>query len=258
MIITTAPKPSPELMQQAAQLGEELGARVVPRRKESLIGLKRRYNDHRLLIIDAQGLRFYGEDDAKPPLYFHPSMAYVRIKRMRRGERDPLIELSGCRPGDRVIDCTAGLGSDAIVFAYAAGADGHVTALESEPVLCAVVREGLQRYETIHEDVNEALRRVEMQCAEHGAFLAALPDKSADIVYFDPMFRQPLHDSAALQPLRGVANRAALTEQAVADAVRVARKSVVLKEHRESREFERLGFVRQHVNKIAYGVIKLS
>jgi len=258
LIITTSPKPSSELEAEATKLAVELGGRAVARRNESLIGLKRIYGDSRLIIIDSQGLRYYGEDDSAPPLYFHPSMAYVRVKRLRRGEHDPLVDVSGCVPGDQVLDCTAGLGSDAIVFAYAAGEQGQVTALESAPILCAVVREGLKTYMTSHDDVNEALRRIEMRCANHHDYLAALPDKSLDIIYFDPMFRRPLHDSSALEPLRGLANPDALTEETIAHAIRVARKSVILKEHRYSREFERLGFERRHFNKIAYGVINPS
>ncbi|MCQ6560187.1 class I SAM-dependent methyltransferase [Paenibacillus mendelii] len=256
MIVTTAQKPSVSLYMHARQLTAELGGRLVERRQESLNGLKRRYNDNCLLVVDERGLRYY--NDSEEPLYFHPSMAYVRVKRLRKGERDPLIDLSGCVPGDRIIDCTAGLGSDAIVFSYAAGPAGHVTALESEPILCTVVREGLQTYVTDHEDVNDALRRIEMKCMGHKQWLQEQPDKSVDIVYFDPMFRQPIHDSAALQPLRGLANKEALDAESIAHAVRIARKSVVLKEHRDSGEFGRLGFERRHVNKIAYGVITLT
>ncbi|UVI27700.1 class I SAM-dependent methyltransferase [Paenibacillus spongiae] len=256
MIVTTAQKPTDSLAIHAKQLSEELGGRLVERRQESLIGLKKRYKDNCLLVVDGQGLRYY--NDSEDPLYFHPSMAYVRVKRLRRGERDPLIDLTGCAPGDRIVDCTAGLGSDSIVFSYAAGETGHVIALESERILCAVVREGLKTYVTDHEDVNEALRRIEMKCAHHRQWLQQQPDNSVDIVYFDPMFRQPMHDSASLQPLRSLANKEALDAESVSHAVRIARKSVVLKEHRDSGEFERLGFERRHVNKIAYGVITLT
>lgn len=253
MIITTPHKPSSALEDYAASLASELGARFVARKQESLTRLRLRYGDNRLLVADDRGLRYYEESDN--PLYFHPSMAYVRVKRMRKGELDPLIQLTGCLPGDHVVDCTAGLASDAIVFSYAVGQEGRVTALESEQVLFAVVREGLQSYQTSHSDVNEALRRIEMRCIDHKTWLAEQPDKSVDIVYFDPMFRRPLHDSSSIVPLRGLANPLPLDPESVAHAVRISRKSVVMKEHKDSREFERLGFTREHANKIAYGVI---
>ncbi|WP_274650640.1 class I SAM-dependent methyltransferase [Paenibacillus humicola] len=253
MIVTTPRQCPPALIEYANGLAAELGGRYVPRRRETLSGLKTLYGDARLLVADERGLRYY--EDSDEPFYFHPSMAYVRVKRLRRGERDPLVELSGCRPGDTVLDCTAGLGSDAIVFSYAAGPEGRVTALESEQLLYTIVREGLKTYATDHHDVNEALRRIDVRLADHREYLAALPDNSADIVYFDPMFRQPIHESAALQPLRALANPSALSADTIRHAVRVARRSVVMKEHRESGEFERLGFRLRHANKIAYGVI---
>lgn len=256
MIVTTAYKPSPELVAYAGRLSHELGGRLVPRKQDSLARMKKRYGEDSVLVADDNGLRYY--EESEEPLYFHPSMAYVRVKRLRSGESDPLIEVSDCRAGDSVLDCTAGLGSDAIVFSYASGQEGKVIALESEPILCAVVREGLRTYETIHPDVNEAFRRIELQCANHMDWLAELPDKSVDIVYFDPMFRRPMHDSSALAPLRGLANNGALDAEAVHQAKRVARKTVVLKEHRDSGEFLRLGFERRHVNKIAYGVISTT
>lgn len=253
MIVTTAYKPSPELAEYAGRLAQELGCLLVPRKQDSLSRIKKRHGTDSVLVADDNGLRYY--EKSEEPLYFHPSMAYVRVKRLRSGDRDPLIEVSGCQTGDSVLDCTAGLGSDAIVFSYAVGPEGKVVALESEPVLYTVVREGLRAYETIHADVNEALRRIELQCANHMDWLAELPNNSFDIVYFDPMFRRPVHDSSALAPLRGLANSGALEDEAVRHAIRIARKSVVLKEHRESGEFGRLGFERRHVNKIAYGVI---
>ncbi|SEM82942.1 class I SAM-dependent methyltransferase [Paenibacillus sp. OV219] len=253
MIVTTPQKPSPGQLAYAEQIAAELGGRLVPRKQDSLTLLREKYGDNRLLVADERGLRYY--EESEEPLYFHPSMAYVRVKRMRKGELDPLMTLTGCEPGDAVVDCTAGLGSDSIVFSYAVGAEGAVTAIESEPILYTVVREGLQSYHTEHTDVNEAFRRIQIRNTNHLDYLEQLQDKSVDIVYFDPMFRKPMHDSSALQPLRGLANNEKLSEQSVQEAVRVARKAVVLKEHAASSEFERLGFKRQHINKIAYGVI---
>ncbi len=256
MIVSTSIKPPEADVAKAKELAAELDARYVPRRSESLAGMRRKRGENRLLIVSSEGLKYY-EDDA-PAFYYHPSMAFVRVKRLRRGESDPLIDQSGCEPGDRVLDCTAGLCADALVFSYAVGEQGSVTALESEPLLHAIVREGLAAYKTRLPDVDAALRRIRAERIHHLDKLAGLPDDSFDIVYFDPMFRRPLHDSSALEPLRSVANPEALSEEAVRHAVRVARKSVMLKEHKMSGEFERLGFRRLQPNKTStttYGVI---
>ncbi|NIK67870.1 class I SAM-dependent methyltransferase [Paenibacillus sp. BK720] len=259
MIVTTSDKPSQRALSTARRLAGELSAQYVPRGKQTLRQMAERMAVIRLIVVTEKEVRYY-DGQTESPLYFHPSMAFVRVKRLRRGESDPLLDLTGCKPGDIVIDCTAGLAADSLVFSYAAGETGAVTAIESEPVLCAVVREGLAGYQSGLTDVDAAMRRIRMINVNHAEYLAGLPDNSVDIVYFDPMFRQPIHESSALEPLRKLANGSALTVEAVREAIRVARKTVVMKEHRESGEFERLGFERRHVNtsKIAYGVIEVA
>ncbi|QNK55246.1 class I SAM-dependent methyltransferase [Paenibacillus sp. PAMC21692] len=259
MIVTTAPMPSERVLAQARRLADELSAAYVQRRSSSVRKLLERSGDGRAIVVTDREIRFYDGDEA-PPLFFHPSMAFIRVKRLRKGESDPLLDLSGCRPGDTVIDCTAGMAADSLVFSYAVGTAGTVVALESEPILCALVREGLSAYESGLEDVNDAMRRIKMICREHGQYLAEQPDNSADIVYFDPMFRQPILESSAIGAFRSIANMDALTTEVVEQAKRVARRTVIMKEHQGSGEYERLGFEKRHINtsKIAYGVIHVD
>ena len=86
------------------------------------------------------------------------------------------------------------------------------------------------------------MRRVEAKHADYEDFLRNLPDDFYDVVYFDPMFRHPLKDSVQLAPLRLLAEPAPVSHAAIAEACRVARKRVVLKENSRSLEFARLGF----------------
>lgn len=257
MIVTTTERPDEETIRHANRIAEELGCASVPRRRDTIRGLMRARPDAAdgVLVAGPDGLRFIAPDE--PPLFYHPSMAYIRAKRLREGGYDAMANAAGAQPGDAVLDCTAGLGSDALVFSVAVGAQGRVTALEASPVLHLIVREGMRAYKTELPDIDEAMRRIEHVKAEHLAYLRDLPDRSFDIVYFDPMFSKPVMESASLLPLRAMAEDSPLTEEAVREARRVARKSVVLKEHRDSKEFERLGFTRPRrtANAVAYGVI---
>ena len=99
-----------------------------------------------------------------------------------------------------------------------------------------------------------------MKGTDHLDYLRSLPSGSRDIVYFDPMFRDPLHDSAAIGSLRDLANGSALSAESVEEAKRVARKTVVLKEKRGSTEFARLGFTElaRGNAKTSYGVIRIA
>ncbi|WP_223066276.1 class I SAM-dependent methyltransferase [Paenibacillus caui] len=258
MIITTGEHESPRTVARAQALARESGAAYARRSGRSLNELRSRYEDNDVLIILENGVRLAGA--AGNPMEFHPSMSYVRAKRLLKGEKDSMLEAACAVPGDLIVDCTAGLGADSIMFALGAGGKGKVIALESSFPLYLLLREGLQTYQSGIPEFNKALQRIEARHTEHLEGLRSMPDKSADIVYFDPMFRDPTLESSSLSPLRSYANAAPLRQEAIAEARRVARKTVVLKEKRDSGEFERLGFETpaRSRSKITYGVMHLD
>jgi 16S rRNA G966 N2-methylase RsmD len=179
------------------------------------------------------------------------------VKRLLHGERDNLLAACAVQAGDSILDCTAGMGADALVFALAVGVTGRVTALESTPGLAFILKQGLASYVSELAQVNDAMRRITVYSVDHLSYLQAQPDRSVDIVYFDPMFRTPLTDSTSLEPVRSAVNAEPLTAQTIAEAIRVARRKVVLKETADSGEFVRLGFAAHTIRsgKIRYGVI---
>ena len=64
---------------------------------------------------------------------------------------------------------------------------------------------------------------------EHTALLTAMPTRSADVVYFDPMFRRPTTSSSGFETvLRGLANSTPLSNEALVQARRVAKRCVVV------------------------------
>lgn len=256
MLVTTSYYATPDTRAEAKRLAGKSGGRYVDRRRDSLPDLRKKYGDQGILLLTEEKMMYCPV--AGDPIYFHPSTAYIRVKRMTKGESDPLVDLSGVRPGDRVLDCTAGLASDSIVFAHAVGDLGKVTALESEAITVLLLEEGLAHYEAKFNAVNEAMRRIEVVHTHHLDYLRKLPDKSYDIVYFDPMFRIPVEESSSISPYREIANPAPLTVEAVEEAKRVAIRRILLKEHRDSPEYVRLGFLKHRSRtKIAYGVIEL-
>lgn len=258
MLITTGDHETPATVRRAQELASLAGIPYVSRSRTSLPRLAERYGDSDILVVLEQGARLHRASGE--PMTFHPSMAYVRAKRLFKGENDAMLDAAGVVPGDVIIDGTAGLGSDAMVFSIAAGAEGRVLALEDSLPLWALLYEGLKFYISGLSAFDEALRRIEPVHKNHLDALRAMPDKSADIVYFDPMFRDPITESSSISPLRAFANPNQLDPEAVKEACRVARKAVVLKEKRGSSEFDRLGFqaINRSHTKIAYGVISLD
>lgn len=259
MIITTSYEPSQMAVDFSKQLSVELQSKWVPRNNNSIRKLKEKHNMNGLWIVsNDMDIKYYHEVD-QPALFFHPSTALIRIKRLLRGEKDTLMECSGVSKGDSILDCTAGMASDSIVYSLVSGPSGKIIALESEIILYTLLKHGLKGYDSDLPPLNDAMKHIEIFHADHLAYLKDSQDKSMDIVYFDPMFRNPLEDSSALTPLRTVANPQPLTLESIKEAARVARKTVVLKEHRDSHEFARLGFNQVFIttSKIAYGVIEL-
>ena len=251
-IVTTARKPKIEVENLAAKFAEKLNLKFVPRKDFSLETLKKIHGAENILLIKNNFpviLTNEGE------LFFHPNTAHLRIKNLRQGEGDRLIDAAKIQSGDKILDCTLGLGSDSIVLSFVAS---NVTALEINPVLAEVVRYGMKNFFDDTPPVIEAMRRVEVVTADYFDYLKNCSDNSFDVVYFDPMFRHAINKSSGINPIRPLADNRPLEIISVREACRVARRCVVMKENSRSNEFERLGFKIADGGKyssISFGVI---
>lgn len=170
-----------------------------------------------------------------------------------------MIGAMSLRAGDSVLDCTMGLGTDAIVASYAAGAAGRVTGLESSAIIAELVKRGLSAYQDDDQDIKLAMRRINVINKNNKEYLASLEAGSYDIVYLDPMFRFPRLMSSAINTARMLANHDPVDCETVELAINVAARRVVMKERRGSAEFDRLGF--KHIiggrhAPVSYGVIE--
>ena len=167
---------------------------------------------------------------------FSAGMAHLRRLRLETGEGDTLVRLADLRPGDTVLDCTLGLGQDALVCARAVGPAGRVVGLEASLALYAVVSEGLDAY-----DVGPASTRVRAHHAEARAWLQAQETGSFDVVLFDPMFEKPKKSQPAFEVLRRFAEHSPVAPDTLAEARRVARRWVLVKAGRHGEDLKRLG-----------------
>ena len=71
--------------------------------------------------------------------------------------------------------------------------------------------------------------------------LRHMPTASADVVYFDPMFRKAAKSASGFDIVRALAVADALSAEALAQAQRVARRSVIVMERVLSRAFAKVG-----------------
>lgn len=233
----------------------ESGYEFVPRRGRSLPRIRQEYGADGVIVWHDSGPILHREGEE---FFFHPGMAKNRLAAWRRqGIADVMATVSGLTAGDRCLDCTAGLGADAIVAAYFS--ERPVIALESEAVVALIVKWGMRCYKSRMEWLNEAIGRIAVINADHLTYLKQQPDASFDLVYFDPMFEHALLRSNAIAPLRGIANPAPLRPDSVAEARRVARRAVIMKGNADGQSLRALGFDEINVSssgRIAYGVIK--
>ncbi|MDR1160138.1 MAG: class I SAM-dependent methyltransferase [Syntrophomonadaceae bacterium] len=241
----------------AREFAEDGGFVFVNRADQSLESLKEEYKAEAVLVWHQQGPILH-LGNAK--WFFHPGAAYNRLTSFRKmGQVDLMAKACAFQAEDIFLDCTLGLGADAIVASYFLPG-GKIWGLETSPAVAQVVKWGMKMYTSRQTWLNDAMRRITVLKSNHRDYLRNMPDASVDIIYFDPMFRKPLLDSQNMLLLRSVADTEPVSIETVTEAIRVARKKVVLKERNDSGEFDRLGFT--HIqgsknNPIAYGVIVL-
>lgn len=256
LIITTAGRPDEQSAAFLQQAAERLQAPVVERKKRSISKMQDIYQSD-VLVAGKDRYSFY-KRGSEEPFFFHPNSATYRLRRIQKGEQDPLLEATGLKAGDSFLDCTLGLGSDAIIAASRVGPEGSVEGVEADPVIAFLTDIGLRSFPIDFPLLQEAMGRVHVIHSEAVDFLKSCSDQSYDVVFLDPMFTTPIEESSNFESLRDIGVADSLTEEWVTEALRACRRRVVLKDHFQSPMFERFGFRQQiRVNtKVHYGVLE--
>lgn len=238
-IVTTSLKASREQLQVAFQISKETGLPLVLRGKKTMEELYDEWNVSNIIVVKSQKVScFVGDSE----FFAHPCMASLRIKDIKKGKNDTMIKAMDLRPGQKLLDCTLGLGSDAIVASYVIGGEGLVLGLESSPIIAATVRAGMSNYQKASRDLQEAMKRIVIKNVDHREVLANLPENCFDVVYFDPMFRRPMTKSNNINAFRPLADYRSLNPEIIDMALRVAARRVVVKENKHANKLKELGF----------------
>ncbi|TDL34798.1 hypothetical protein E2R51_03500 [Jeotgalibacillus sp. S-D1] len=258
MIITTAGRPSEKSNIMAIAVAKELNAQFIKRNKKSINKMYETYQQP-IIVITENRYEYYFSADSEP-FFFHPNSSAFRAKRMLGGEKDPLISAAQFQKGDSFLDCTAGMGSDAIIASLAAGAEGRVIGIECNPVVAYLVQNGLRSWKSEIKPMEDAMKRINIYAMDHLEYLKMQPDQSFDVIYFDPMFTESVLSSSGINHLRPHAAYSTTSlELAVNEAKRVGRKRIVLKDYFRSHRFKEFGFTQmiRPSSKQHYGFIEL-
>lgn len=233
LAVTTSAKPNEQLVSQAQAAAREWGLPFFSRHTKQSITPWFDARAEALIVFGHDGVTLW---DREGHHGFHEGMAHLRRLRVAAGEPDTFVRVTELRKGDAVLDCTLGLGQDALVASLAVGTKGRVVGVEKSLPLYAIVSEGMKTYE-----FGPASCRVEVVHADTHEYLRALPSRSFDVVYFDPMFARPTKSQPGFDVLRRFADHAPLTAEALQEGRRVARRWVVVKGSRHSDDLRKLG-----------------
>ncbi|MDM5188428.1 class I SAM-dependent methyltransferase [Bacillus sp. DX4.1] len=256
MIVTTAGRTNEEMTTYAKNIAKELQCSFIVRNDVPVYKLHEQYEQD-VLVAGKNRLAIYPKG-TEESFFFHPNSAMFRVKRLMRGENDPFLQAAKLEEGMSMLDCTLGMASDSIVASYAVGQAGEVMGLEGNRYMAYVIGKGLQQWDAGVAEIDEAMKRIIVQQTEHFTFLQQCEDNSYDVVYIDPMFEETVIESDGIRGLKHFALYSDVTDETIAEAKRVARKRVVLKDHFRSTRFERHHFFvyKRKSAKFHFGVIE--
>ncbi len=261
LAVTTSRKASTEQQDRARAWAERLAVPLVPRKGRSIAEVATDEDVTGVLVISDRDPVYY-KPGRQLEYFFHPNMAKVRIHNLKAGRGDPMVEAMQLSGDDTVLDCTLGRGCDAIIASWVVGETGKVAGVERIPILAALTAHGLANYEIQPADVAAAMRRIEVHQADYHNVLVDADSASFDVVYFDPIFGQPLDGSRAMDLLRALADQHSVDAAALREAHRVARRAVVVKQPRGSSYWEQLPFCFEIVaggaSRVEYGRLSAS
>src|SRR5689334_2553368 len=109
-IVTTAASGDPA---EAEEVAARFGLSAEPRAGRPLAQM---LGDVPVLVLAEKRADLYEDGKAYRAT---AGMAFLRVLRAHKGDRDPLVVAAGLREGDQVLDATLGLGGDALVASFA-------------------------------------------------------------------------------------------------------------------------------------------
>lgn len=255
MIITTSYKVDEFVLSKVEQISKTYELSYIPRKKHTLNQLIKRHQCPIILVTHSH-IRYVTADSQ---VYFHPNLAQVRSKRIESGGTDALIESCKLERGMSFLDCTLGLATDSLIVSQVIGDTGKIVALESNPIMHLVTNEGLKHYPFESELLDRAAKRIQIEHINSFDYLKQTADQSFDVVYFDPMFDTDIKEETPFSDIKTVADYHSLDMKTIAEAKRVAKKYVIMKNHYLSESFETLGFIRlrRKTSQFHYGIIQI-
>ena len=174
------------LEQQAAPWLQQLLQRGLDCQPEIVAQVNARHlrlNPEMALVFDADGLSLTANGMKIQPDWIG------QLARLKRASKKNELIARACHIEDntRVLDCTAGLGHDALLLAWL-GAEVHL--MERHPVLF-ILLQASQQQALQHPLLAAVAGRMQLVHADSVQYLQQAQPGQFDVVYLDPMFPKP-------------------------------------------------------------------
>ncbi|MGL5616145.1 MAG: class I SAM-dependent methyltransferase [Sarcina sp.] len=252
--VTTTRESKEFLIDKALEVGKDLDIEYIKRENSSIEKMLLNYEFDYLLVVEKDKLVIKGEDSA---LFWHPNMAELKIKSIKEGNKETLIEATNLKEGDSILDCTLGLAGDSLVFSAVVGSSGLVVGTEINKYIAYLSKKGLENYSS---ENYKFLNNIEIRNESYKEYLSKQGDNSFDVVYFDPMFKKSNKKSTTINSFRDFAEHKGLDKEIIKEALRVCKKRVVIKERAFLNDLKALGIEKFYGGKrsgsITYAVIE--
>ena len=140
------------------------------------------------LLNGPDGLALQDTYSRQKPLTIEFSRLERRLRQAGR-RSELLVQAVKPRQGLKVMDCTAGLGTDALILAYLGC---EVVLVERSRVIASLLDDAIARART-YPSLTSAAGRMRLICTEAASMIENNP--LPDLIYLDPMF--PVKDGTA-------------------------------------------------------------
>ncbi len=180
--ITTAKRTSERQLEVIEGLIKQFNLPFFTRNKRSIKDILKRHHLDYLFVVESDKLYL---SDGTSKFFWHPNTAILKLKENNGG---PLIKALDLSPADHVLDCTLGLGADALLIANVIGESAKVTALEASPYIAYLTERGMHTSE--HQIIRQLATRIDIINCNYQDYLKNNTQKNIAVIYFDPMFKQ--------------------------------------------------------------------
>ncbi|WP_353894510.1 class I SAM-dependent methyltransferase [Proteinivorax hydrogeniformans] len=247
IICTTSQKPTDSMIQSAITHSKYFKGEYIPRKR--LGSLSER---ECVLVVTKSSLNVYIKGQK---LAFHPSMAMLRVKRIKNGELDIFNKILGDITSWAVLDCTLGLASDSLVLSKLVSCKGQVTSLEKSKLIYKIVKDGLGKLDSSYPELSGLSKNITLKNVDFNNYIEGLNYGDFDLIYFDPMFDKPIENSPAISPLRDLAHYSPLSIKSLEKAKKLAKKAVIVKNNKNF-PFEEIGLKKFTLpsSSVSYGI----